>query len=142
TATARRLAEEAFSGNYGVQDDAQALLRSIGAEETNQRMLDNTRTFDAAVQAFDRGDFQKAGVLFSSIDRFMLDPGRQTRFREIMQTAQMQPTNPDRRLPAATTVAQGPTPAPATGDVRRVGFSPDAPGRVTATDQGQSLLDS
>src|SRR5262249_12053229 len=38
TGAARRLTVEAFNGNFGVQDEAQKVLRSVDAEEFNQRI--------------------------------------------------------------------------------------------------------
>ena len=144
TGNARRFAEEAIAGNYGVQEDAQAVLRTIDAEETNQRALEARRTFDAAVQAYNRGDFKQSGVLLGHVEMNQLDQNRQIRFREIEQTAQMQPDNPERRLDGknpATALAQNPGTATNTS-VKPVGYDTPAPGRATASDNNPSLLES
>src|SRR5262249_10330583 len=51
TGTARRLATEAFTGPYGVQAEAEKVIRSIDAEEFNQRMLAAGRSYDAGLGA-------------------------------------------------------------------------------------------
>ena len=48
-----------------------------------------------AVAEFNAGNFQKAAHLLGSVDIHHLDPRRQTRFREMAQTAQMQPSRLD-----------------------------------------------
>jgi hypothetical protein len=92
TGTARRMAEEACSGPYGVRDQAVALLRSIDAEEFNQRRLLANRTFDAARSAWLRHDYAIAGNMLAGIDPKLLDPARQSRLREILMTPEMQPS--------------------------------------------------
>jgi type II secretory pathway component GspD/PulD (secretin) len=91
TNNARRLAEDAAQGPYGVRDEAFALLRSIDVEEFNQRQLQAVRTFDAAMASFRRHDFEHASVMLGAIDVRMLDEGRQNRLKEVMMTAEMRP---------------------------------------------------
>ena len=141
TVTARRLAEEAIAGNYGVQKEAEDLLRSIGGEETNQHAFELARTFDAAVQAYNRGDFKYALVLFGEIDYHLLDEQRQTRFRELMQTAQMQPGNQTPTV--AVKPGSYPAAAPGSAEASQVRFDPKTPGKALASDGVEnSLLDS
>jgi type II secretory pathway component GspD/PulD (secretin) len=144
TTTARRLAEEALAGNWGVQSEAQDVLRTIDAEENNQRALECRRTLDAAADAFNHHDYEKARQLLGHVDMYMLDPRRQERFREIAQTPQMQPNQPDQRLaakgPPETTGVQNPA-KPAGTDVARTGYTPPAPGTSRASDS-QTLLES
>src|SRR5262245_49563660 len=47
TEVARRIAEEALRGNYGVKLEAEAVLRDINREEYSQSMLTAGRTFEA-----------------------------------------------------------------------------------------------
>ena len=51
-AQARRMAEELYDAKYGLQDEVQRLLRSIGAEEYNQRVVSTRRTFEAGLDAY------------------------------------------------------------------------------------------
>jgi type II secretory pathway component GspD/PulD (secretin) len=91
TEVARRLAEEAYRGNYGVKSEAEAVLRDIDREEANQSMLTATRTFDAGQQAFNRHDYAQAAAIFRTIDPRTLDQSRQARLKEIMTIPEMQP---------------------------------------------------
>jgi type II secretory pathway component GspD/PulD (secretin) len=91
TAMARRLAEEACNPQYGVRDDAIALLRSIDTEEFNQRRLRAIRTFDAAWSAYVRHDYAHAGNMITAIDVRLLDESRQAKLRDMMTTPEMQP---------------------------------------------------
>src|SRR5205823_6612258 len=84
TGTARRLAEEAFSGNYGVQADAEKLLRSIDVEEFNQKVLTVQRSFDAGVAAYQRKEYAQAAIILRSVDKQMLPPDKQLRLKELM----------------------------------------------------------
>ena len=91
TENARKLAEEAAQPSYGVQAEAFAVLRSIGAEEVNQRRLQSNRTFDAALAAYNRRDFGNAANLLQNIDPNNLDESRRARLREIVMTPEMRP---------------------------------------------------
>jgi type II secretory pathway component GspD/PulD (secretin) len=91
TESARKLAEEAAQPSYGVQAEALAVLRSIGAEEVNQRRLQSNRTFDAALSAYNRRDFTNATNLIQNIDANSLDESRRSRLREIVMTPEMRP---------------------------------------------------
>jgi type II secretory pathway component GspD/PulD (secretin) len=102
TGNARHLAVEASAPQYGVRDEALALLRSIDNEEVKQRGLKASRTFDAARSAYLRRDYSQAAALMALIDFRLLDRPRQERFREILMTPEMQPA-------AHSSVAQAPT---------------------------------
>ncbi|GIW80136.1 MAG: hypothetical protein KatS3mg105_1943 [Gemmatales bacterium] len=110
TSVARRLAEEAFRGPYGVQAQAEDLLRSIDAEEFNQQRNTANRFFDAFHSAYIRGDIMQAVTIGKSIDTKLLDSARLARFNEIMRTAEMQQAlsaqnQPIRPASGATAVA-------------------------------------
>jgi len=92
TSNARRLAETAFSGPYGVQEQAAQMLRSIDGEEYNQRVLATNRTFDAAMDAFHRQEYPQAGTMLRSIDPHLLSAEKQARLKEVMLSPGMQPT--------------------------------------------------
>jgi type II secretory pathway component GspD/PulD (secretin) len=92
TTNARRLAEEAFSPQYGVQTEATQMLRSIDAEERNQKTLSASHSFDAGHGAFLRHDYAQASAMFRTIDPHLLPPDKQTRLKELMLTPQMQPS--------------------------------------------------
>jgi type II secretory pathway component GspD/PulD (secretin) len=161
---ARQMTEEAWRGNYGVQEEAAALLRSIDTEQFNQNRLQAQRSFDAAMSAFNRGDAAHAGTLLSAIDYRLLDPARQARLREVMNTPQMQPghraaepvgvaratdQNPGTATPGATgnpamavnvNVGVGADPRPAGSGLVPVagserGSPAGAPGRAQASDR-------
>ena len=86
TTNARRLAEEAFQGPYGVKEDASALLRTIDNEDSNQRSLEAKRTFDAAIASYNRKEYSQALAIFAAVSDKYLDKGRLARKREIMQS--------------------------------------------------------
>jgi type II secretory pathway component GspD/PulD (secretin) len=92
TAAARRFAEDACKPQYGVRDEAVAILRSIDTEEFNQRRLRAIRTFDAAWSAFVRADYAHSGNMIAAIDTRMLDEARQAKLRDMMATPEMQPS--------------------------------------------------
>ncbi|HEY1860929.1 MAG TPA: hypothetical protein VGG61_11270 [Gemmataceae bacterium] len=122
TVKARRLAEEAYQGPFGVQAEATAKLRSIDAEEEGQRRLAMNRTFDAGQSAFNRKDYAHAANILQSVDARMLDPKRQNRMREIMQTADMQAYRADK------------------GAVAKVQYKPEQPGVAKVTDSQPDYL--
>ncbi|MGL4549848.1 MAG: hypothetical protein ACRC33_01570, partial [Gemmataceae bacterium] len=62
-ATARRIAEEALTGNHGVKDQAMDLLRTIDVEEFNQKRLTAVRSFDAAESAYRRREYGQAQAM-------------------------------------------------------------------------------
>ncbi len=111
TANARRLAEEAFQGPYGVKEEATAVLRVIDTEESNQKALESRRTFDAVVSAYNRKEYEQARNLLAAVNDKMLDKDRQSRLKEIMSTPAM--------LPGAATAQAG-----------KVGAAGSAPGSM------------
>lgn len=153
TANARRMAEAALTGNHHVKDDAMAMLRSIDAEEFNQKQLAATRAFDAAQAAFRRREYQRASAMVGALDVRLLDPERQGRLREMSMTPEMT------SLAKADKPAPPAAPAPvAQGPIRTVGDAAPLPsdglsgkplppsnlgaGRATATDDADGgLLD-
>ena len=66
---ARRLAEEAFQGPYGVKEEAAAVLRTIDVEDLNQKSLESRRTFDAMVSAYNRKEYEQAKNLLAAVNR-------------------------------------------------------------------------
>ncbi len=89
TILARKIAEEASDPKYGVQDEAFALLRMIGAEEFQQMVLSATRTAHSVRDFYIQGQFQKAMDLAQSIDMNLLNPKDRADLREIMTSPQM-----------------------------------------------------
>jgi type II secretory pathway component GspD/PulD (secretin)/tetratricopeptide (TPR) repeat protein len=120
TGNARRLAEQAFSGPYGVQEEAAKVLRSIDAEEFQQKMLAAGHTFDAGLGALQRREYAQASTIFRSIDAHLLPPDKQARLREIMLAPELQ-------RPAVSQVGHT---TPATG----------AAGRAQATDSSATNM--
>lgn len=90
TSNARRLAEEAFQGPYGVRDEASALLRTLDTEDSNQKGLEAKRTFDAGVAAYNRKEFSQALALFSTVQDKFLDKDRASRKKELLQSPSLQ----------------------------------------------------
>jgi type II secretory pathway component GspD/PulD (secretin)/tetratricopeptide (TPR) repeat protein len=90
TGNARRLAEAAFDAKYGVQNEAQQMLRSIDVEEFNQKALVANRAFEAGTAAYNRREFSQAGSIMRSIDPHLLSPEKQARLKEIMLVPEMQ----------------------------------------------------
>jgi type II secretory pathway component GspD/PulD (secretin) len=89
-ANARRLAEAAFDIRYGVQAEAAQLLRSIDAEEFNQKVLAASRTYDAGFEAYYRRDYARAVAILRTVDPQLLPPDRQARLRDALTAPQMQ----------------------------------------------------
>ena len=88
---ARKLAVEAYQGAYGVKEEAASVLRSIDIEDVNQKMLETRRTFDAALSAYNRKDFEQSKTMISTLTEKNLDKERQQKLKEILMTAEMQP---------------------------------------------------
>src|SRR5207247_1414617 len=78
---------------FGVQDEAQRLLRSISAGELNEQILEARRTFDAGVEAFLSKNFQRALFLFQAIEPTLLPDQYQARLRDFMSMREMDPRN-------------------------------------------------
>src|SRR5262249_29053556 len=128
---ARRLAEEAFTGPYGVQADAEKGLRCVDVEEFNQRVLACTRSYDAGMAAYQRRDFAQASTILRSLDQHLLAPEKQARLKELMLTPELQVRG--------VVQAGHQTPAPADNGtsgtaVAKATATDQAPARATATD--------
>jgi type II secretory pathway component GspD/PulD (secretin)/tetratricopeptide (TPR) repeat protein len=91
TKSARMLAEQACLPNYGVQEPAMQMLRSIDAEDNNQKVMSANRMFDEAHNALNQRDYRKAATIFATIDERMLTPDRQKRLRDIALQPEMTP---------------------------------------------------
>jgi Flp pilus assembly secretin CpaC/tetratricopeptide (TPR) repeat protein len=89
TTNARRIAESAFEPRYAVQTEALQLLRSIDAEEYNQRVLAASRSFDTGATAFSRGDYAQAMTVFRNLDPQLLPPEKQAQLREYATMPQL-----------------------------------------------------
>src|SRR5262249_40897612 len=88
--TARRLAEEAFSGGYDVQQESSAMLRSIDAEEFNQHVRDTEKAYDSAMDAYKRKDYVTGKALGSNFDPHRLRQDKKRRLGEIMMSPEVQ----------------------------------------------------
>ncbi len=88
---ARKLAVEAYQGNFGVKEEAASVLRSIDIEDVNQKMLESRRTFDAALSAYNRKEYEQSKTMISTLIEKNLDKDRQQKLKEILMTAEMQP---------------------------------------------------
>ncbi|MBL8798595.1 MAG: hypothetical protein JNM56_32160 [Planctomycetia bacterium] len=91
TATARRIAEEAFTGPYGVQQEAAAVLRSIDTEEFNVRLRNDKRKADLIIDAYRRKDFAQAKLLVDQLDMAQLAPDQRMRLKSILESPELQP---------------------------------------------------
>lgn len=87
----RKMLEEAFDPKYGVQDEVQALLRTLDIEEVEQRRLAANRNADAVRDAYLRKQFHQAAAIASTIDIKLLTPDKLSRLKEIMSMPEMQP---------------------------------------------------
>ncbi|MFN4257734.1 MAG: hypothetical protein ACK4RK_00420 [Gemmataceae bacterium] len=92
TATARRLAEEAFEGPYGVQQAAAEVLRSVDIEEFNGTVARADRLFEAGMSAFRRKEYHQARSIFDSFDTRLLKAEKQSKIKEVMLMPEMQPS--------------------------------------------------
>jgi type II secretory pathway component GspD/PulD (secretin) len=129
TVKARKIAEEVYSGAFGLQKEAADKLRSIDAEEEGQRCLTAARMFDAGESAFKRGDFKHAGGIFQAVDVRKLDAKRQNRMKELMQSAEMQPYHQEKGTAIVKVGLGSDAPLPSTG-----------PGKAKATDAQSDYL--
>ncbi len=96
-ASAARMAEELCNPAYGMQEEAMRLLRSINAEEFNQRILEAKRTFESGLDCVAHKDFRKALYLFQAIDLMYLPGEYQARLRDVMAMREMQPQAPEQK---------------------------------------------
>jgi type II secretory pathway component GspD/PulD (secretin) len=140
TNTARRLAEDAAQGPYGVQKEAFEVLRSVDVEEFNQRQLQAVRTFDAAMAAVRRHDFEHASVMLGAIDPRLLDEGRQNRLKEVMMTAEMHPAARQVALAGGQEAQQAPPAGRGSGSPGELVSPPPGAGRARATDNPEESV--
>jgi type II secretory pathway component GspD/PulD (secretin) len=150
-ANARRMCIEVIdSGDAACREEALAVLRTVEAEENNQRALEARRAFDAAVASWNRRDFANASAILATVDVRLLDAAHQNQLREIMLQPEMQPRRPEAvQTVAMADPAQGsgaPTAPP--GDGAPTAPPPpaplqastgDAPGHSIATDQNPQM---
>ena len=83
TDMARQLATEVHNGPFGMQSEAQALLRTIDIEEHNQRVLAANRNYDAGMMAFRTKDYIQANAIFRQVDGSLLAADRKQQFKEV-----------------------------------------------------------
>ncbi len=86
---ARRQAEEAYQGDFGVKQLAEQRLRELDIEAHNQQRLGDRRNFDAAAAAFNRRDYSMSREILAGIHAHHLDEPRQARLRELMASPEM-----------------------------------------------------
>jgi type II secretory pathway component GspD/PulD (secretin) len=132
TRSARKLAETALAGSYGVNAEAQAMLRKIDCEEWNQAGLVANRSFDAALAAYNRQEYVQAARIIDSIDGRRLDAVQAARLKEIVMMPEMQPDalrKADRPIAVAQSKNQSNPPRPFL----------DPAGRAKVTDQDLTL---
>jgi type II secretory pathway component GspD/PulD (secretin) len=104
-----------------VKTQAEALLRSIDAEEFSQQQLTASRTFDAGLSAFHRHEYPQASTIFRTINPAMLAVDKQKQLGEIMGLPEM------RTAQVTPAVAQGPSALGAgAGAARATDNSPEA----------------
>jgi type II secretory pathway component GspD/PulD (secretin) len=141
TMIARRLAEQAYEGPYGVKELATRRLQEIDREEFNQKQLDACRAFDAGVAAFNRRDLFQAKAILAAVPANLLDAVRQARLREVMVTPEMGNTILDPKVQVAEQREPAPTgeTAPGMSNVTPVATSPA--GGATATDRAELTLE-
>ena len=124
---ARKLAMDAMKEEYGVADEAAAVLRTIDTEAFNRKCRDDQIAFDAAVVDFQRHDYAHASLLIGAIDQRNLNEKRKNQLRELMQTPEML------TVQQQSTVAQVDPPPPNGGKE----LLPSIPG-TTPTDSGHA----
>jgi type II secretory pathway component GspD/PulD (secretin) len=138
--TARRLAVEASRKQYGVTQQAIALLRTIDAEEIRQKALQASRTFDAAHRAYLRQDYHNARNLLAAVPMDLLDAGRKAKMKEIANTPEMQPEEAVARKGETGSPDQVDSGSLPEGDTTLVGHqaegAEDSIGRARAEDRG------
>jgi type II secretory pathway component GspD/PulD (secretin)/tetratricopeptide (TPR) repeat protein len=110
TENARRLAAEVYSGPYGLQVEAENMLRSIDAEEFNQRILAANRAYDAGRSSFHRREFAQASTIFRTLDMQLLSAEKQAKLKELMQLPEMQQRSLNQVAAKSPAHAQGTEP--------------------------------
>jgi len=87
TEMAKRITIDAMSGPFGVQNDGQALLRTIEAEEYTQRRASSVRSYGAAMTAYQNRNFRESLGILKQIDPTMLPIEKQSQYKEIVSNA-------------------------------------------------------
>ncbi len=140
--TARRLAVEVYTGKYGLQDQADAVLHSIDVEEFNQKVLATNRAFETGLAAYVRKDYVQAATIFRSLDLSVLAKEKQARLKEMMLTPEMRQDGKLAQVPAPTpTPAPVPAPNSVAGQPAPV-LHPVDTGKATASDAAPARVGS
>ena len=129
TAAARRFTVEAYTGNFGVQAEAEKLLHSIDAEEFNQRIMAANRSYEAGISALQRQDTAQAVTIFRTIEPSLLAPEKQTKLRELLASQTPAPG----MTKGGTNVTQVQAPAAGSPSLPTPGAAP-APAAAPASD--------
>jgi type II secretory pathway component GspD/PulD (secretin) len=122
TPQARRMAEDAYKGPYGLQAQAESMLRSVDAEEFAQQRLAADRTFDAGMSAFRRKEYAQAAAILHTLNPRLLDDTKQASLKNVFALPEMQPSQ------IAQVGAQ--EPGPGAGTAHASDQVPAAPGRA------------
>ncbi len=88
---ARRMCEELYRADPGLQAEIIGLIATISAEEYNQQVLSAKNNFDVGLKAFAQKDYRKALAMFQALDPNMLPEQHKIRLRDIISTKEMQP---------------------------------------------------
>src|SRR6185369_1130428 len=72
-----------------VQNEAQAVLHSIDAEEHGQVQVAAERDFQAGMTAYNKRDYQKAASILSNVDVRNLKPDQARRLGEVIESPEM-----------------------------------------------------
>ena len=89
--TARHLAVEVYSGPFGLQAEADAVLHSIDAAEFNRKIHAANRTFEAGVNAFAQKQYPQSLALLKATDGRLLPPEKQAKLKELLAAKELQP---------------------------------------------------
>jgi type II secretory pathway component GspD/PulD (secretin) len=134
TDASRRLVVEVLAGPYGLQAEAQSLLRNIDTEEYNQRILAANRAYEAASMAYLNKEYDQALGIFLQIDGTLLSSDKRNRMKDMMQVAGAQPAAnvtvakaPPAAAPEAAAPIAAPPPIPSGNPIRQVGGQPPVP---------------
>jgi type II secretory pathway component GspD/PulD (secretin) len=124
TKNARKLAEDVYNGPYGLREQAEALLRSIDAEEFAQQRLAADRTYEAGMSAFRRKDYTQAAAILRAVNPRLLEDDKQARLKNVFSLPEMQPGQ------VAQVSGQEPPPGPGAGTAHVSDLPPAAHGKA------------
>ena len=127
TESARKMAIEVLSGPYAAKADAETLLRTIEAEEIQQRRLTSQRTFESGIAAYNSHDYAKANAYFKQVDSTLLEPSRRTQLSELVISAQL-------RAPASATATAKASATATKSEVYQAGGFNDQTAKSSDTD--------